>query len=325
MVVGQRGQIWVVRDGVLAGEFLNIDDRVVDNGGSDEYGLLGFAFHPDYANNGRFFVYYTNNDYDQVVAEFNAPSPDDADESSEQETIYLPDDAGNHNGGMIAFGPDGMLYIGTGDGGGGCNSVDPGGPFDEDSLLGKLLRLDVPNVGDYAVPAGNPYGNEVYALGLRNPWRFSFDRANGDIYIGDVGQDAYEEVDYVANGNLAGANFGWPNMEGFECSTETASDCDWPCDTPNNYVEPVWAYGRGEGATVTGGYVYRGVAMPDLVGTYFYADFGYGTVWSFRIGDVEGTQQSVGSLNNPSAFGEDACGEMYVTTHGGGLYRLTLE
>jgi glucose/arabinose dehydrogenase len=312
-VVEQRGQIRIVRDGELAGDpFLNIGDRITSGG---ERGLLGLAFHPSYPDDPRLFVNYTDLNGDTVISSFEVGAdPDRADAASEVVLLRIDQPYPNHNGGAVAFGPDGYLYISTGDGGSGGDPHDNGQRLD--TLLGKILRIDVDGAtGDarYAVPPDNPFVDvadaapEIWLLGLRNPWRMSFDRETGDLWIGDVGQGEWEEVD-VARGGVGGLNFGWRRVEGFECFD--GDDCDDP-----SYVMPVTAYGHDLGCSVVGGIVYRGTDQPLLTGGYIYSDWCGGNVWLLDpIGDgpVDG-RLVVEPGRGISAIGEDESGEPYAT------------
>ncbi len=305
--------------------FLDVRGLITTGG---ERGLLGMAFDTDYAINRRFYVFYTNSGGALVVARYltNASNPDLADPASAVvlKTITHPNT--NHNGGMLAMGPDRCLYVGTGDGGG---SGDPDNNGQNPAvLLGKILRLD-PNTGDAcANNASNPFANgggapEVWSLGLRNPWRFSFDRQTGGLYIGDVGQDQREEVDAVLGLNAGrGMNFGWRLMEGFLCFNPSSG-----CNS-GGLTLPILDYTHDNGAcAVTGGYVYRGQAVPSINGTYFYADYCAGFVRSFQLlGGLPGAQASWPLLSPPggqiTSFGEDAAGELYLMTQGGSLFRI---
>ena len=322
-VVEKGGPIKVVKNGsVLATPFLDVSS-LISNGG--EQGLLGLAFDPQYASNGRFFISYTNRDGDNVLAAYQVSTdPDRADASSVTRlTVDQPYD--NHNGGHIVFGPDGYLYMGIGDGGSGG---DPNGHGqDRNDLLGSILRLDVSGATGYAVPASNPLvgvagtRDELWNWGLRNPWRFSFDRSTGDLYIGDVGQGAREEIDVstAASGGGKGTNYGWSIMEGMQCYD--ASSCDM-----TGLTIPVLEYSHNDGCSVSGGHVYRGTAIPDLAGTYFYSDYCGGWVRSFRY--VGGTVTEAHSWDalapggGVPSFGEDGAGELYVLSASGGVYRI---
>lgn len=302
--------------------FLDIQNRV-DDGGQEE-GLLGLAFHPDYENNGYFYVNYTAGNPDRtVISRFRvSDNPDEADANSETEILTFPQPFSNHNGGQLAFGPDGYLYIAVGDGGGAGDPNDNG--QDRTTLLGSILRIDVDsqeNGNNYGIPSDNPYaGNEegyreeIFAYGLRNPWRFSFDADNGDIWAGDVGQNSYEEIDIIEAGN----NYGWNIMEGTHCF-EPPSGCD-----QSGLAMPVWEYGRGEGISVTGGFVYRGPSQESLTGWYVYGDFGSGKIWALDASSPDDPEniELVDTDHSISSFGVDAENELYIVGFGGSIYRL---
>jgi glucose/arabinose dehydrogenase len=325
-IVEQGGLIRILNslDGTLrATAFLDVAGLIVTGG---EQGLLGMAFDPNYAGNGRFYIYYTNTAGDIVIARYGVSSnPDIANAGAQAilKTIAHPTNQ-NHNGGMLAFGPDGCLYAGIGDGGG---RGDPNGNAQNtNSLLGKILRLD-PETGS-ACGTDNPFANgtggapEVWSFGLRNPWRFSFDRSTGVLYIGDVGQDQREEVDAVVGPNAGqGVNFGWNIMEGFACFNPP-SGCNSSGLTP-----PILDYSHDAGAcSVTGGYVYRGTLNPAVNGSYFYADYCAGFVRSFQLQGGRPSSQNTWPLLSPggqiTSFGEDARGELYILTQTGGLSRI---
>lgn len=310
---------------VRAIPFLDIA-RLVTSGG--ERGLLGLAFDPSYDANGRFYVFYTNGAGDIVIARYlRSPfNADIADPGSGVPLLMIPHSTfPNHNGGMLAFGPDRCLYAGVGDGGG---EGDPNNRAqDRTQLLGKILRLDPETGFACANRVPNPFGAgnerpEVWSLGLRNPFRFSFDRLTGDLYIGDVGQDSREEIDAARAPSAGrGLNFGWRLMEGFACFNPS-TNCD-----PGGLTLPVLDYPHAQGAcSVIGGFVYRG-AIPAVRGTYFYADFCAGFVRSFRLADGQATEQQEWPLlnagpNSITSFGEDAQGELYVTTQGGNAFKI---
>lgn len=317
----------VVGGSLLTTAFLNISSLLSTGG---ERGLLGMAFDSDYDTNRQFYVFYTNTAGNIVIARYlrNATDLDLADSSSATTilTVAHPNFS-NHNGGMLAFGPDACLYVGVGDGGGGGDPNNNGqNPF---SFLGKLLRLDPDGTGG-ACGNGiiNPFflgggAQQVWSLGLRNPWRFSFDRDTDDLYIGDVGQGAREEIDVAVAPNAGRqANYGWRLMEGFLCFNPSMN-----CNS-GGLTLPVLDYPHSSGAcSVTGGYVYRGSAKRDLRGTYFYADFCAGFVRSFRYQNGQPTEQTEWPLLSPpggsvTSFGEDAEGELYVMTQGGGLFKF---
>lgn len=319
-IVEQSGRIRVVEDGtLLTAPFLDIRDRVRDGG---EQGLLGLAFHPDYARNGRLYVNYTDNGGATRVARYTARAddPDRADPATERILLTVAQPFANHNGGHVAFGPDGMLWIGMGDGG---SAGDPGNEGqDRTSLLGALLRLDVDGGDPYRIPADNPYANgggrgEIWATGLRNPWRWSFDGPSGLLYIADVGQNRWEEVN-VAPADEPGVNYGWRTMEGPDCFNPS-SGCN-----RNGLHLPVLSYGHGEGCSVTGGVVYRGQDVPGLVGHYLYGDYCGGWIRSFRLqGDTAADRQErFAGLGNVVAFGEDRDGEVHVLTGDGRVLRI---
>jgi len=325
-VLEKGGRIRVLRDGtILPAPFLDVSAAVSDG---FEQGLLGLAFHPQYATNGRFFVHFTNTAGDTrlVAYRVSAADPDVADPATADTLLRVEQPFANHNGGMIAFGPDGMLYMALGDGGSGGDPQ--GNGQDGGDLLGSLLRLDVSGPSGYAVPADNPFVGrggvrpELWDLGLRNPWRFAFDRETGDLYIADVGQGDREEIDVApaTGGRNAGRgrNYGWDLMEGRRCFES--------CDT-TGLTLPVLDYDHSGGAcSVTGGYVYRGQAIPALRGTYFYADYCAGWVRSFRWSGGAVTEPREWAALAPGgavpSFGEDAAGELYVLDAGGAVYRI---
>ena len=328
-VVEQVGRIRVVRDGALAAEpFLDITDIITAGG---ERGLLGLAFHPDAAD-GRAFVYYTALDGDQVVASYrtSAEDPGRADPRSETIVLKMADRFGNHNGGGLAFGPDGFLYISTGDGGGGGDPLDSGRHLD--TLLAKVLRLDI-DVADgaepaYDIPPDNPFvavadaRPEIWLTGLRNPWRIRFDRATGDLWIGDVGQGAIEEID-VARAGVGGLDFGWNVMEGTSCYRDGGDDC-----LTDDLTLPVTEYSHDDGCSVTGGTVYRGADQPALAGLYIFSDYCSGRFWAIDPAgdDVREPTPVLDSGRSISAIAEDANGELFATDLAGGdLLRVVVE
>jgi glucose/arabinose dehydrogenase len=321
-VVEQGGRIRVIRGGQLQPTaFLNVADRISSGG---ERGLLGLAFHPRFAQNRRFFVNYTDPNGDTHIAEFQATSADTADPASERLLLFVPQPFANHNGGGLAFANDGTLLIGLGDGGSG------GDPFGNGqnlgTRLGKMLRIDVDGAVPYAIPPDDPFVAkagalpEVWAYGLRNPFRFSVDRPTGDVYIGDVGQARREEIDVVPGGR-GGQNFGWNITEGTLCY-EPKSGC-----STAGITMPVLEYGHSDGCAVTGGVVYRGCRMPDLVGTYFYGDYCSGFVRSFRLASGQATAlrdwtAGLRGIDSVTSFGTDADGEVYVVDYDGEVYEL---
>lgn len=321
-VVEQQGTIRVLdADGNVGNTpFLNIIDRT--NSGRNEQGLLGLAFHPNYQQNGRFFVNYTHEDGSTVVSEFNVTAdPNSADPNSEREILKIGQPYANHNGGMVAFGPDGYLYIGMGDGG---SQNDPENRAqDLGDLLGKILRIDIDGAQPYGIPADNPFvgddaaRNEIWSLGWRNPWRFSFDRATDDMYIADVGQNQIEEISLNPAG-IGGLNYGWRIFEGNECYLDD-------CSTPN--LQPAIAqYGHVDGhCSVTGGYMHRGSENPTLNGNYFFADYCSSQMWRLFPDGSGGYEMA--PLSRPgffiSSFGEDLSGEVYITNQvGGEVYKI---
>jgi glucose/arabinose dehydrogenase len=314
-IVEQPGRVRVLRDGsLLPNPFLDITERVLSGG---ERGLLGLAFHPEYAENGRLFVNYTNLSGDTHISEFRVSAdPDRADPDSERVLLRVGQPFSNHNGGGLAFGNDGTLFIALGDGGSGGDPLGNGQNLA--THLGKVLRIDV-DVGEpYGVPSDNPFVStpgalpEIWAYGLRNPWRIAVDRTTGDLYIGDVGQNAVEEIDVGLATRGGGENYGWNVVEGSRCF-RPPSGCD-----PGAFVPPVLEYGHGEGCSVTGGVVYRGCRMPGYQGSYFYGDFCTGFIRSFRLGAGGVTDQrdwtaALGSgIRSLSSFGTDADGEVYI-------------
>lgn len=316
-IVAQDGLIYIFDGDLVAEPFLDIRADV-DSGGLEQ-GLLGLAFHPAYADNGRIFVHYTNNNGDTQVVEYAAVSNTSADPASARTLLEVDQPAANHNGGMIQFGPDGYLYVGLGDGGAANDRF--GNGQRTDTLLATILRLDVNGGDPYAIPPDNPFitgggAPEVWAYGLRNPWRFAFDFAGGTLTIGDVGQDSREEVN-VVSADRGGLNYGWPEAEGDLC---LATDC-------STFVAPALTYDHGVGCSVTGGFVYRGDAIPELEGHYFYSDWCAGWIRSFRWTGAEATDlrdwtQDLGLVGQVTSFGHDAAGELYVTTGDGSVLKL---
>lgn len=321
-VLERAGRIRVVLDGSLLEEpFLDISDETSTGG---ERGLLGLAFHPDYATNGLLFVHHTDLSGDTHVVRYSATSADVADPASAVTILQVPQPYANHNGGQIAFGPDGHLYIGLGDGGSGGDPE--GNGQDPTTLLGAILRIDVDGGAPYAIPGDNPFADdpdgadEIWVYGLRNPWRFSFDRGTGDLWIGDVGQASLEEISFQSASSGGGENFGWNVMEGTRCfQAET-------CDT-EGLSPPVYEYDHDEGCSVTGGYVYRGGALPQLDGRYVFGDFCTGFIRTLRlqggeVTDVVDLTDQLGTVDGLASFGEDAAGELYVVDIDGAVYRL---
>jgi glucose/arabinose dehydrogenase len=319
-VVEQGGRVRIVKGGKITGTFLNVDSRT--NGGG-ERGLLGLAFHPDFPTNGYVYAYYTTPGGDIRVSRYTAnPARTSASLLTEIHVITIEHSSQpNHNGGALAFGPDGYLYIATGDGGGANDPYNNG--QNKNTHLGKILRIDVNGTGsgthgNYAIPADNPFvgvdgADAVWDWGLRNPWRISFDRTTGDLYIGDVGQGAWEEVDRELAASLGGNNYGWRIMEGAHCRVSG-------CTPPANDVLPVAEYSHSFGCSITGGYVYRG-AHRDLQGLYVYGDFCSGRIWTMNASGTGETVRRDTSLNI-SSFGESEAGELYLTDLNGSLYRV---
>lgn len=307
-VVDQSGIVWLVAGGDPQ-VFLDIRERVRFGG---EQGLLGLAFPPDFEGTGLFYVNYTDNGGDTQVAEFRSDGLT-ADPASERTLLEVDQPASNHNGGMLAFGPDGLLWIGMGDGGSRDDRF--GNGQNPASLLGTMLRID-PAGDPYDIPDDNPGGElapEIWATGLRNPWRFGFD--GNDLWIADVGQNSREEINRVDITADAGANFGWPLFEGASCYL---SNCD-----DSGLTAPVFDYSHGEGCSVTGGYVYRGEAIPELDGHYFFGDFCGGWVRSLAPGETDPLAWlEPGAIAGLSSFGVDGRGELYVTSTQGGVFRL---
>lgn len=326
-VVEQRGTIRILKNGTLSETpFLDIRDRVKSGG---EMGLLGLAFHPKFSENRRFFLNYTApsgpTGLQTVISELKVSGdPEKGDPASERILLTIPQPFQNHNGGQIAFGPDGYLYIGMGDGG---SANDPQGNGQNlATLLGKMLRIDIDSAGEgkaYAVPPDNPFiGNkeaapEVWAYGLRNPWRFSFDFPTGSLYAGDVGQLDREEIDLIQKGK----NYGWNIMEGTICTPGVSPDCD-----KSGLEFPLIDLTRGRGTTVIGGHVYRGKTIPNLAGFYFYGDFGNGKISGFRYDGKSVTDHRLvlESGRNISAFGEDEQQELYVLDYSGEILKIVI-
>lgn len=300
--------------------FLNITDRVTNGG---EMGLLGLAFHPDYENNGYFYVNYTtdNPTLRTVISRFQVTSnPDSADKNSELEILTFNQPYQNHNGGWVGFGPsDGYLYIATGDGGSGGDPQNYSQRIN--NFLGKILRIDINGSQPYSIPPTNPFFDstnvlikkEIYAWGLRNPWRCSFDEVTGNLWTGDVGQDNWEEVDIIENGK----NYGWRCYEGNH--TYNTSGCNYP-----EYTFPVWEYSHSLGYSITGGYLYRGPGMPELTGKYIYADYVTRRIWALSYDGINPTTNEL-LLTAPgsvTSFGEDEFKELYIVSFNGKIYKF---
>ncbi len=319
-VVERGGKIRVVENNFLLDEpFLDISKKVKTAG--SEQGLLGLAFHPRYMENGLFFINYTDVNGNTVIARYQvSENANQADRTSEAVLFHIEQPYGNHNGGGIAFGPDGFLYIGLGDGG---SADDPKGNGQNlNTYLGSLLRIDVDGGETYVIPADNPFLNgeglpEIWAYGLRNPWRFSFDSLTGDLYIADVGQNEWEEIDFLPADSAGGANFGWNFMEGTHI---------FVLEPPASLgvVAPVAEYSHGEGCSVTGGNVYRGAELPEWQGIYFYGDFCTGQIWGLL--EVDGAWQSQSLFFTGAmlaSFGEGEDGALYYADYNTeAIYRL---
>ena len=319
-IVEQAGVVRILKDGkLLSTPFLNIKERVSSGG---EKGLLSIAFHPKFQENGRFFINYTSpaGGLNTVISEFQVSNnPDVADTKSERIILTIEQPFTNHNGGQIAFGPDGYLYIGMGDGG---SANDPHGHGQNlSTLLGAMLRIDVDKKDGYGIPSDNPFKAqpnarpEIWAYGLRNPWRFSFDPLTGILYAGDVGQDNREEIDIIERGR----NYGWNIMEGFICTPGVNSKCD-----KTGLTLPIVDYGRDDGVSVIGGVVYRGHEIPGLCGSYLYGDWGSGKLWALRRDghEVAENKMLLDTKLSISSFGIDEAYEVYVVDHNGGVYKV---
>ncbi len=334
-VVEQGGLIKIVKSGIVEGTpFLDLSSEVTC---CNERGLLGLAFHPDYQSNGYFYVNYTRAiDSATVISRFSvSTNPDSADDTSEMVLLIIQQPEANHNGGCLQFGPDGMLYCGMGDGGGGFdqhgligNAQDPG------TLLGKMIRLDV-DAGAPYVPGDNPWAGVqagfdtldlIWAFGVRNPWRFSFDRATGDMYIGDVGQGTREEVDFQPAASPGGENYGWRCMEGDNCTGLSGCTC-----MDAALTNPVYDYANAGGeCAVTGGYVYRGCGAPELDGQYIFGDYCSARIWSITHDGTTATDTTEltadlnpgGDIGLISSFGEDAAGELYIVDLTGQIFKV---
>jgi glucose/arabinose dehydrogenase len=320
-IVEQRGTIRVVKNGQLVERpFLDLRGQITSAG---ERGLLGLAFHPKYATNGFFYVDYTDLAGNTRVVRFHAaPGADTSDATAGTVILAVPQPFANHNGGMLQFGADGMLYIGMGDGGSGGDPQGNGQRLN--TLLGKILRIDVDRGSPYAIPPDNPFvgrgdaRGEIWAYGLRNPWRFAFDREAAELYIADVGQNAWEEVNVVP-ATRSGMNYGWNIEEGNHCYGSRS------CNTAG-LQPPALEYGHADGCSITGGFVYRGRAIPAARGLYFYSDYCTGFLRSFRNANGIATERHdwrVTSLGSVLSFGEDATKELYVLSANGTVYRLT--
>jgi glucose/arabinose dehydrogenase len=310
-IIEKLGRIRILQNGQLSPDaFLDITDRVDSDG--NEQGLLGLAFHPDFAQNGYFYVNYTGLGGTTYISRFHA-NGNTADPNSEFNLLTVKQPYPNHNGGSLVFGPDGFLYAGLGDGG---SQGDPNGNAQNlKVLLGKILRIDVNSKQPYAIPVDNPFGTEVMFYGLRNPWRISFDKQTGDLYIGDVGQGDWEEIDFVPAGSKGGLNFGWNIYEGNHDYKNNGA--------PGNYTFPVAEYNHADGGcSLIGGYVYRG-SMTELNGIYFYGDYCSGKVWGLiRSGDQWQSKLLFETKTQINSFGQDENGELYMLSDDGSVYKL---
>ncbi|NNE30591.1 MAG: T9SS type A sorting domain-containing protein [Saprospiraceae bacterium] len=335
LFINERDGVIRIIDGngdLVAGPFLDIDSRVIATGGFSEQGLLGLEFHPDYKENGYFFVHYTANNGDSQISRFSVSEGDEnvADPNSELKMLTIDQPFGNHNGGDLKFGPDGYLYIGMGDGG---SANDPGNRSQNPGLLlGKMLRIDVDDISEqipYNIPPTNPFVDfqdtldEIWAIGLRNPWRYSFDRVTGDLYIGDVGQNKWAEVDFEEAGSGGGKNYGWRCYEANEFAVAGG------CLDMTAYDFPIWDYGHGNSGgpcSITGGFVYRGCQYPTLYGKYIYGDFCDGTIWALHHDGSEWVNEDTNNNINGAwaSFGEGADGTLYVChLQNGQVYKIT--
>jgi glucose/arabinose dehydrogenase len=324
-VVEQAGIVRPIVNGKPGPALLDIRSKVTAGG---EQGLLSVAFHPGYAKNGRLFVYYTDRSGDQTIWEYKAGPGARKVKGGARQIMRMDDQFANHNGGLLLFGPDGFLYTGTGDGGGGGDPLHSGQRLD--TLLGKLLRIDVDRSAGgkhYAIPDDNPFRGtagargEIYAYGLRNPWRFSFDRKTGALWIGDVGQNAYEEVDYAPKGKARGLNFGWNTFEARHAFA--GGDA---LRAGSKHTPPVAEYPHDAGCSVTGGYAYRGDAIPALRGQYLYADYCSARLWTMKAGGrpVERSDvlQAAGGVDQIASFGQDSRGELYIVSQSGSIWKV---
>ncbi len=318
-IVEKAGRIRVFNDGVLLDKpFLDIQDRIGSD--SSEQGLLGLDFHPDFHKNGLFFVNYTDLNGNTVISRFEVSSdPGMADPTSEKRILSIEQPYPNHNGGSVVFGPDGNLYLGLGDGGAGGDPLD--NAENTNSLLGKILRIDVNTDQPYTIPPDNPFASdggrpEIWAYGLRNPWRFSFDRLTGDLFIGDVGQNQWEEINFQPADSSGGSHFGWDFMEGTH---------PFEGEPPENLIPPIYEYDHSQGCSVIGGIVYRGSELPEWQGIYLFADYCSGNIWGL-IRDNQGAWEGkllYKGIGNITSLGEDESGEIYLITNSGDLMKFT--
>lgn len=340
-ILQQTGEIRIfnlLTQQLITSPFLDIDSIVGGgNSGGDERGMLGLAFHPDYQSNGYFYVNYTNNSSDTTIRRYSvSANPNIANPASGVTLLIIDQPFSNHNGGWIGFSPiDGFLYIGTGDGG---SANDPGNRAQNiNQLLGKMLRIDVDGNngpgGNYGIPEDNPFADapgddEIWSYGIRNPWRNTFDRVTGDLYIADVGQNAREEINIQSSKSNGRENYGWRCMEGFNCTGLSGCTCN-----SNQLTDPVLVYTHSFGCSITGGMVYRGCDIPSLDGTYFYADYCSNRIWSFEWDGSSATNQTERTselapggglfISSISGFGEDARGEVYICDlFGGEVFKI---
>lgn len=325
-LVEQGGKILVIDPETnVASVFLDVSELVTWDANTQAYterGLLGLAFHPDYADNGRFYINYTDRQGATKIARYRVSDDANVANADSAEILFtMPQPFANHNGGHMAFGPDGYLYVSLGDGGAANDPLAAG--QNPRTLLGTILRLDINTDAGYAIPPDNPFvgsdagADEVWAYGLRNVWRFSFDRATDDLYLGDVGQNQWEEINFEPADSPGGVNYGWNGYEGTHVFNQRA--------VADNAVMPIAEYNHSQGCSVTGGYVYRGEAIPELEGLYFYGDYCSGNIWvAYR--DEAMNWQSTLFTDTPhqiSSFGQDEAGELYVINYGGQVYKMT--
>ncbi len=329
-IVEQTGKIWIMKDGVrLDAPFLDVSDLISEEPFGpkvSEQGLLGLAFHPDYPSNGSFFINYTDRrpGHGNTIIErlqVSADNPDLAQVGSRQLILHVEQPTKSHNGGHLAFGPDGYLYIGVGDGGTKKDLLGAG--QNRQLLLGSILRIDVDSATPYAIPPDNPFVeesaalDEIWSYGLRNPWRFSFDRLTGDMYLGDVGSRAWEEVNFQPADSLGGENYGWNYWEGND---------NFSGEEAPNYVPPFFVYGHNHGCAVNGGYVYRGEKIVDLQAVYLFGDFCSARIWASWRDSADKKWRVIEFLKKEgigiTGFGEDEAGEIYVLDYGGKIYRF---
>ncbi len=307
-VLEQAGLIQIIQEGeVLPVPFLDLRERASTRG-STVRGLLGMAFHPGYAQNGFFYVHYTQEGGDSVIARYQVSTdPNQADLVSEERLLEVSYPIGEHVGGGLAFGPDGFLYASIGDGGAGGFGDAEGNAQNPNTFLGSLLRLDVDHESE----------PEVWAIGLRNPWRFSFDTLSGDLYLADVGESQWEEINFLPAGNPAGVNFGWNYYEGNQPYKENPPD-------RLEVIFPIWIYDHSQGCSVTGGYVYRGLALPEWFGVYIYGDYCTGNIWGL-LQNPDGSWRNEWLFKLPAyitSFGQDEAGEIYLASITGGVFKL---